>query len=98
MPNKIKVRAERAIREKVFPGCVVGFVERGKQRAVLPFGAYTYDAGAAPVIENTIYDVASITKSIPTASLALHYIDAGRLALTDKLIEYVPEFRNSDKI
>ncbi len=97
MPNEIQVRAERAIREKVFPGCVIGFVERGKQRAVLPFGAYTYDADAAPVLENTIYDVASITKSIPTASLALHYIDSGQLALTDKLIVYVPEFRNSDR-
>ncbi|MEK7156913.1 MAG: serine hydrolase domain-containing protein [Patescibacteria group bacterium] len=97
MPNEIKVRAERAIREKVFPGCVIGFVEKGKQRSVLPFGSYTYDTGAAPVLENTIYDVASITKSIPTASLALHYIDAGRLALTDRLIDYVPEFRNSDR-
>src|SRR3989344_5051014 len=97
MPNEIKVRAERAIREKVFPGCVIGFVEKSRQRAVLHFGAYTYDTGGAPVLENTIYDVASITKSIPTASLALHYIDSGKLALTDKLIEYVPEFRNSDR-
>src|SRR3989344_8998589 len=97
MPNEIKVRTERAILEKVFPGCVIGFIEKGKRQAVLPFGAYTYDSGAAPVLENTIYDVASITKSIPTASLALHYIDSGRLALTDKLIQYVPEFRNSDR-
>jgi len=97
MPNEIQVRTERAILEKVFPGCVIGFIEKGKRRAVLPFGAYTYDSGAAPVLENTIYDVASITKSIPTASLALHYIDSGRLALTDKLIDYVPEFRNSDR-
>src|SRR3989344_2761710 len=94
---RIAERAEKAIAQNVFPGCVVGLVEKGKQRTVLPFGAYTYDAGAAPVLENTIYDVASITKSIPTASLALHYIDSGRLALTDKLIDYVPEFRNSDR-
>lgn len=97
MHNDIRVRAERAVQEKVFPGCVVGFIEKGRRRAVLPFGSYTYDANAAPVLEDTIYDAASITKSIPTASLALRYIDSGRLALTDRLIQYVPEFRNSDR-
>ncbi len=97
MHKEIKGRAERAIQEKVFPGCVIGFVKRGESRAVLPYGAYTYDDGATSVLENTIYDAASITKSIPTASLALMLIDQGKLKLTDKLIEYVPEFRNSDR-
>ncbi|KKW43305.1 MAG: Beta-lactamase [Parcubacteria group bacterium GW2011_GWA1_56_13] len=44
-----------------------------------------------------MYDIASITKSIPTASLALMLIDQGELKLTDKLIDHVPEFNNSDR-
>lgn len=95
--NKITKEVEQAIKDKVFPGCVIGIVTRDGSRQVLPFGTFTYDPMSANVQEDTIYDVASLTKSIPTSSLALQLIDEGKLATTDKLIDYVPEFRNSDR-
>lgn len=94
MRNEIKSRAERAIREKVFPGCVVGAVKKSGERTVLPFGRFTYDSDAQSVREDTIYDVASITKSIPTASLALTLISEGKLRLTDQAKMYLPELCN----
>ncbi len=96
MEEKIKKIALHAIDEKVFPGCVVGVIKQGK-RIVLPFGTYTYENGARSVNEDSIFDVASITKSIPTASLALLLIDRGELRLDDKLITYVAEFKNRDR-
>ncbi len=95
--KNITARAVEAIRSKLFPGCVVGVVYRSGERIVLPFGNLTYSDGAALVRKDTIYDVASITKSIPTASLALQYIDQNTLKLTDRLITYVPEFKNADR-
>jgi CubicO group peptidase (beta-lactamase class C family) len=89
--------AIEAIHAKVFPGCVIGVVHARGERQILPYGNFTYDLDSPVVKENTIYDVASITKSIPTAGLALQLIDQGKLKLTDKLIDYVPEFRNSDR-
>lgn len=89
--------AQQAIKDKVFPGCVIGIVKRDGSREVLPFGTTTYEPSSSPVKENTIYDVASLTKSIPTSSLALQLIDEGRLKLSDKLIDYVPEFNNADR-
>lgn len=97
MLDAISKQAERAIQEKVFPGCVVGFVKKNGERNILPFGHFTYDADAAPVRQDTIYDVASITKAIPTTSLALLLIDQGKIKTTDKLIDYIPEFNNSDR-
>lgn len=44
--------------------------------------------------ENTIYDLASITKSIPTASLALTFITEGKVSLTDTVKKYIPELQN----
>lgn len=97
MDEQITKLAESAINVRTFPGCVVGVVKRDGTRFVLPFGHFTYDGNSPVVTEDTQYDVASITKSIPTGSLALQLIDEGRLSLDDKLIDFVPEFNNSDR-
>src|SRR3989344_4718426 len=93
----ISQAVNQAIKNKTFPGCVVGVVNRNGERQILPFGNFTYDELSPKVEENTIYDTASLTKSIPTGSLALQFIDEGKLKLTDKLIDYIPEFNNSEK-
>jgi CubicO group peptidase (beta-lactamase class C family) len=95
MVHSIGKRIEQAIREKVFPGCVIGIVGPGKAVAVLPFGNFTYDKRPAAMKEDTIFDVASITKAIPTSSLALKLLDEGALKLDDQVISFVPEVRNS---
>jgi CubicO group peptidase (beta-lactamase class C family) len=95
MKNLIEKRINRAIVEKVFPGCVVGVISGDGVRQVLSFGSHMYDPGSPAMHEDTIFDVASITKAIPTSSLALTLIDEGKLRPDDKLITYVPEFRNS---
>lgn len=97
MEELISKRIKQAIQEKVFPGCVVGVVRRNGGRSVWPFGRFTYNEDSPLVQEDSIFDVASITKAIPTSSLALKLIDEGKLKLDDKLIEFVPEFRNSDR-
>ncbi len=94
---EIEACIERAIAERVFPGCVVGVVDRSGMRLVLPFGRYTYEHDSSKAREDTIYDVASITKSIPVSCLALRLMEEGRLHPDDRLIEYVPEFNNSDR-
>lgn len=95
--ERVSRAALQAIQARTFPGCVVGIVKRTGERWVMPFGTFTYDESSSHVEENTIYDTASLTKSIPTGSLALQLIDEGALAVDDRLIDYVPEFRNSDR-
>ena len=94
MPKKIHTRAQRAIEDRVFPGCVIGLVRKSGERDVAAFGNFTYESGSASVAEDTIYDLASVTKSIPVASLALTFIAEGKLKLTDTVVKYLPELRN----
>lgn len=94
MEEKIKGRAEQAIQDKVFPGCVVGAVFKNGRRVILPFGRFTYDIGSPSVVEGTIYDVASVTKMIPTSSLLLALIDQGKAGLENRVQDYLPEFGN----
>jgi CubicO group peptidase (beta-lactamase class C family) len=97
MKKMIGERVLRAIERKVFPGCVVGFTGRNMETGVLAFGHHTYDDASPLINEESIFDVASITKAIPTSSLALVLVDRGRLGLDDPLIRYVPEFSNSSR-
>jgi CubicO group peptidase (beta-lactamase class C family) len=93
----IHEKVTQAIEEGVFPGCVVGIVSPEKGRVVYPFGRFIYDTHSPPVERETIYDVASITKSIPTASLALQFVDEGVLAVDDKLLRFIPEISHSNR-
>lgn len=76
-----------AMLDGVFSACTIGVTD-GRLNSVFAFG------GAR---ENSILDIASVTKVLPTATLALKLIDKGRLKLEDRLIDFVPEFRNSDR-
>ncbi len=72
---------ERAIRERVTPGAVI---EVGRRADVVwrrAFGGLTYGGDAAPVEEDTIYDLASLTKVIATASVAMRFVDHGIISL-----------------
>jgi len=82
---------EEAIESRVFPGGVIGVLDKSGRRAA-PFGHLTYELDSSAVTEETLYDCASITKSIPTATLALQLMDEGKLSLGDKLISYIPEY------
>src|SRR5215216_5606053 len=93
--SKIEARTNQAIADKVFPGCVIGFVNAKNQRTVLNFGHLTYDKDASSVKCDTLYDIASVTKSIPTSSLLTLAIDDKKLRLDDKVIEFIPEIQNS---
>ncbi len=95
MEEKIKNRVKQAIQEKVFPGCVVGAVFQNGSRLVFPFGHFTYENNSSQVSNDTVYDVASVTKMIPTSSLLLSLIDQGKVSLGDKVQDYLSEFGNS---
>ena len=79
-----------AISNNILPGCTIGYIKNNKL-TVLPFGRLTYDQDSSFVTKDTIYDVASITKVIPTSTLVLQLIDEGILHVSDKVIKYVPE-------
>jgi len=90
LDDAIRVHMLTAIEQQVFPGGVVGYIRDGAAR-VLPFGTLTYQDNAPSVRADTLYDLASATKSVCTASVILALIEQGRLALDDPVIWYVPE-------
>jgi len=77
----------------VFPGVVVGVIDAHGQTKTWCAGTLAGESDPTPVKANTIYDVASITKSIPTSSVALKLWEQGRLDLEESIIKYLPHIQ-----
>lgn len=87
---KIDSLANNGIREKAYPGCQILIAKDGKVIYNKSFGYQTYDS-ILPVTNNTIYDVASVTK-IASSTIGLMYLDdKNKFDLEDKLGKYLPE-------
>jgi CubicO group peptidase (beta-lactamase class C family) len=93
--EQIVALARQAIENRIFPGCVLGVLDIGGQD-VRAFGKPTYDSGSR-VDERSIYDVASLTKTIATATLMHLLIDEGRGRLEEPVCKYIPEFAANGK-
>ena len=88
---------DRAIAARAFPGATV---EAGDARSVLwraAFGSFTYAPESTPVTDETVYDLASLTKVIGTATRAMQALEAGSLALDARVAEHVGEWRGADR-
>lgn len=71
--------------ENVFHKAVAGFI--------LPDGSVRTVALNTP--ENTVFDIASLTKVCPTSTLALSYILEGKLGIDTKVVDFIPELQTN---
>jgi CubicO group peptidase (beta-lactamase class C family) len=79
-----------AMQEFSVPGVAVGVVKDGI--VVHASGYGVRELGLTdPVDPRTMFRIASTTKAITTASLAI-LVDAGKLSWDDKVVDYIPEF------
>ncbi|MBO4435332.1 MAG: beta-lactamase family protein [Fibrobacter sp.] len=83
--SNIERLLEQAESAGVFHKAVAGFI--------LPDGSTRLVAFNTP--ENTVFDIASLTKVCPTSTLALCYILEGKLHLDDRVIDYIPELQTN---
>lgn len=87
---------ERAAAEGAFPGCAFAVGNRAGFD-VRTVGRVRYWPDAPIVTEETVYDLASLTKVIATTSAAMILFDEGLLDLEQPVHEIVPEFAGEGK-
>lgn len=88
---------EKSIRERVYPGAVVGVLWPGGDQTMVAVGRTRYgdEAGIGqtltrPVSIESVFDTASITKSVVTTTLSLLAVERGWWELDQPLAELVP--------
>ncbi len=99
--KKNLARIDDVVREEIdgknFPGAVVLVGKAGKVLYCRAFGYRALEPEEEPMTKDTIFDIASMTKPIATATSILILADEGRLRLTDYVGEYLPEFASNGK-
>lgn len=94
--QRIDTIAHEAIRIGATPGCQVLVARQGKVIYQKAFGYYTYDK-KIPVTNETIYDLASVTKVSATLQTAMFMYERGLIDLRKKVSVYLPELKKSNK-
>ena len=87
---------QRAIVAKAFPGCRVFASKNGKVFYDESFGYLEYDKKER-VTDNTIYDIASVTKVVSTTLAVMRLYETGKLNLDKKVGDYLPWTKGTDK-
>ncbi|MCX6213097.1 glycoside hydrolase family 3 N-terminal domain-containing protein [Spirosoma sp.] len=95
--NQIDAIAQGAVKNHVVPGCEILVARKGKIVYSKNFGALTYAAGAEKVTDETLYDLASLTKVLATLQSVMILYDRKQIDLTQKASLYLPELRNTNK-
>lgn len=79
------------------PGCVVMIGRQGRIVFEKAYGQRAVSPKAEPMTVDTIFDMASITKPLATATSIMLLIERGDLRLRDKVSYYIPEFSKNGK-
>lgn len=93
---KIDILVKDAIELGAFPGCQVFMAKNGTVVYNKSFGYQTYDS-MVHVDDETIYDIASVTKVVATVPSLMFLNDWHKISLEDTLGHHVPAFHQSNK-
>lgn len=85
------------IAKKAFPGCVILAVHKGDIVYHKAFGNYEYNTSSPAMSPESIFDLASVTKISATTVSVMKLYEEGRLKLDDKLKDYLPWVKGTNK-
>lgn len=88
---------QRGHDERAYPAAVVEVGTHDGVSWQQAFGRLDDDEESPATQIDTIFDLASLTKVIATASLMIQLVEQGKLALGDRIAERLPEWRGRDR-
>lgn len=92
----IEIIAREGIRNKAYPGSHIMVVKDGVVIYEESFGNFEYGTGSK-VTDQTVYDLASVTKASATLPAVMKLYDEKKIKLQDHLSKFVPETKKSNK-
>jgi serine-type D-Ala-D-Ala carboxypeptidase len=97
-------RIDGAIRKGIergdCPGAVVLVVHKGRVVWRKAYGDRARQPAVVPMTADTVFDLASLTKPVATASSVMLLVERGKLRLSDRVADHIPAFgaKGKDKI
>jgi uncharacterized protein YbbC (DUF1343 family) len=87
----------KAVAEGNIPGAVLLIGHDGKVVHRKAFGERSLEPVREPMTVDTVFDLASLTKCIATATSVMKLVETGRIRLSDSVATYLPEFAQNGK-
>lgn len=84
---------DSAIGDKITPGAQVYISQGGVTLVDTGVGRFTYKPDAPPVTTESIYDLASLTKVLVGATVAMRLVEGRYMLLDEPIRNYFPAFR-----
>jgi uncharacterized protein YbbC (DUF1343 family)/CubicO group peptidase (beta-lactamase class C family) len=94
---RIDAAVERATAARQVPGAVVLVGRHGKVAYAKAFGRRAVEPEAEPMTRDTVFDLASLTKPVATATSVMILVERGKVRLDDPVTRHLPEFDNHGK-
>ncbi len=95
--TRLQQLVRRFIDLQAFPGASLAVGYRENLLVCRGYGRLDYTSTSRPANQNTVYDLASLTKVVCTTTLAMQACDRGLIDLEDRLSRYFPEFQDGQK-
>jgi SSS family transporter len=93
----VSVLLDQAIAGKKLPGAVVLINHDGRTVFEQAYGNRALEPAVEPMTEDTIFDMASLTKCLVTATAVMQLYEAHKLQVDDPVAKYLPEFAANGK-
>lgn len=95
---RVDAAIRAGIRRGLYPGAVVIIGRHNRILYQRGYGHFTWSRrSAVPGPSTTLWDLASVSKVVGTMSVALRFVDEGRLDLDAPVTQYYPAFGGGDK-
>jgi uncharacterized protein YbbC (DUF1343 family) len=88
---------DEALHDGKLPGCVVVVGRHDRVVFRRAYGMRSIEPTRTPMTEDTVFDLASLTKSIASATSILMLVEQGQVALDEPVAKYIPEFARMGK-
>ena len=86
----------QAVTQGKIPGAVVLVGHGGQVVYQKAYGSRALLPGREPMTLDTIFDCASLTKVVATTASIMRLFEDGKVRISDKVTEYLPEFQNGN--
>ena len=95
--SEIDTLMAQGLKDKLLPGGVVAIGSHGHVVYQKAYGNRAEDPAIEPITEDTIFDMASLSKCISTSVAVMQLYEQGKLQFDDPVVKYLPEFAAAGK-
>src|SRR5262245_21329650 len=97
MFSSVRQILEHAVSQRAFPAAVIEVGDAGRPLWRAAYGRLTYEPGAPPATDDTIFDLASLTKVLATTTLVVQQTERGVLTLDDRVSDHIAAWEGPER-